>query len=50
MTQTSNVIPITSLTGLLAVLGGIFLLHERDHLINKYIAAGLAFIGVYLLS
>ncbi|MEK7166236.1 MAG: DMT family transporter [Patescibacteria group bacterium] len=45
----SKVIPITSTSTVLVVLGGIFLLNERTNLGKKIFAGFLVFIGVLLL-
>lgn len=50
MADASRVVPIMSTYGILVVLGGIILLHERDHFVQKIIAGILGFIGVYLLK
>ncbi len=46
----SRVIPISSSSAVLTVIGGIFILKERTHLIRKIIAVILVFIGVFLLK
>lgn len=50
LADASRVIPIMSINGILAVLGGIVLLRERDHLWRKLAAGLIAFTGVYLLK
>ena len=50
LAEASQVNPITSTSGILTVLGGIYLLSERDHLKRKIAAGILAFAGVVLLA
>ena len=45
-----KIIPITSSTGTLTVLAGIFLLNEKTFIKRKLIAGALMFVGILLLS
>lgn len=47
--EASRVNPIESTSSILTVLGGIILLHERDHLWRKLAAGAIAFAGVLLI-
>lgn len=50
LADASRVIPITATYAILTVLGGIIILREHDHVWRKLLAAGIAFVGVYLLK
>lgn len=50
LTDASRVIPIIYTSSIFTVLGGIFILGERDHISRKIIAAIIAFIGILLLT
>ena len=47
--EASRINPIVATNSVLTVLGGIFLLHERDHFWRKILAGFIAFAGVALL-
>lgn len=49
LTDASKVIPVSSSSSVLIVLGGIFILNERSQLVKKLIAGVLVFWGVLLL-
>ncbi|KKR18316.1 MAG: hypothetical protein UU65_C0002G0249 [candidate division CPR2 bacterium GW2011_GWC1_41_48] len=49
LADASKVIPVSSTSTVLTVLGGVILLKERTNLTKKLIAGGIAFLGVILL-
>ncbi len=50
LTDATRVIPIIYTSSIFTVLGGIFLLGERDHIARKIIAAVVALLGIALLT
>lgn len=50
LAEASRVNPIVATSGIITVLGGIYILKERDHLWRKIIAGVIACIGVILLK
>lgn len=50
LTDATRVIPIIYTSSIFTVLGGIFLLGERDHISRKILAAVIALIGIALLT
>ena len=50
LTDATRVIPIIYTSSIFTVLGGIFLLGERDHIWRKILAAIIALVGIALLT
>jgi len=50
LAEASRVNPIVATNSVITVLGGIYLLHERDHFRRKLLAGIIAFAGVILLK